>query len=237
GAQELDDETDYYWRVWPVDTYGAKPATAEVRWLHTDNANPAVRGAVTGKVRDADTGATLVNATIDVQPSDEAGTSNHEGLYFVGDLQQGIYRVEASLAGYTTALQYDVVIESGRYTMIDLVLEPDGGNRSPVLSLVGDRTVAVGETLGIELSAEDLDAGNLLLFLLAGLPEGASFDAGSGVFAWTPAAGQEGVYEFVFSVRDNGSPMLTDDETITVTVGSGATGGPRIEGPGWVAVG
>ncbi len=51
-------------------------------------------------------------------------------------------------------------------------------------------------------------------------PAGATIGSSTGVFAWTPAA--TGTFSFTVKVTDNGSPILTDTETITVTVASAA---------------
>jgi hypothetical protein len=61
---------------------------------------------------------------------------------------------------------------------------------------------------------------NALAFTLEGdVPAGAVIDPATGVFDWTPTAGQTpGSYTFDVQVADNGSPSLTDRETVTVTV-------------------
>ena len=48
---------------------------------------------------------------------------------------------------------------------------------------------------------------------------GASIDSTSGVFSWAPTEAQgPGTYTFDVVATDNGSPALSDRETITVTV-------------------
>ncbi|UCH85067.1 MAG: putative Ig domain-containing protein [Candidatus Latescibacterota bacterium] len=61
---------------------------------------------------------------------------------------------------------------------------------------------------------------NALAFALEGdVPAGAGIDPITGVFYWTPAAGQTpGSYTFDVRVVDDGTPSLSDSETITVTV-------------------
>ena len=64
------------------------------------------------------------------------------------------------------------------------------------------------------------------------VPTGASIDGTTGVFTWTPAdddptATPSDNYSFKVVVTDNGSPVLTDEETITVTVNNVA---PTITG-------
>ncbi|MDQ3292265.1 MAG: T9SS type A sorting domain-containing protein, partial [Bacteroidota bacterium] len=63
------------------------------------------------------------------------------------------------------------------------------------------------------------DAGQTKSFSLIGAPAGASINANSGAFTWTPTAA--GSYIFKVRVTDNGTPTLSDEEVITVTVSAG----------------
>jgi hypothetical protein len=51
-----------------------------------------------------------------------------------------------------------------------------------------------------------------------GLPSGASFNATTGVFSWTPGETQQGSYVLTFIATDDGTPNLSASETITITV-------------------
>jgi hypothetical protein len=54
---------------------------------------------------------------------------------------------------------------------------------------------------------------------LIGEPIGATIDSTTGVFTWTPTEAQgAGNYSFTVKVTDNGIPILSDEEIITVTV-------------------
>jgi hypothetical protein len=93
-------------------------------------------------------------------------------------------------------------------------------NTAPVLAAIGDKSVNEGQLLSFTASATDSDTpANTLAFSLLNAPAGASIDASSGVFNWTPAEGQgPGDYNMTVRVTDNGTPSLYDEETITVTV-------------------
>jgi VCBS repeat-containing protein len=92
-------------------------------------------------------------------------------------------------------------------------------NQAPVLGAIGNRTVQVGQTLSFTVTATDADfPANGLVLSRSALPTGATFDAGTGVFSWTPTAGQVGDTSLIFTVTDNGSPVLNDSETITISV-------------------
>jgi hypothetical protein len=94
-------------------------------------------------------------------------------------------------------------------------------NRPPVLDIIGNRSIDEGVELSLVLTASDPD-GDGLNFSGADLPEGSVLsDNGDGTanFNWTPGFAQSGNYEMTFIVTDDGVPMASDSETITVTVG------------------
>ncbi len=88
-------------------------------------------------------------------------------------------------------------------------------NRSPVLNPIGNKTVARGSLLAFKANATDPD-GDALTFSLVSPPAGAAITA-AGNFTWTPNVAA-GVYNVTVRVTDNGTPVLTDQETINVTV-------------------
>jgi len=89
-------------------------------------------------------------------------------------------------------------------------------NRPPVLATVGGKTVNEGASLTFTLSASDPD-GDSLSYSASGLPSGASFNATTRTFSWTPGSGQAGSYAPTFSVSDG---SLSDAETVTISVGN-----------------
>ena len=92
-------------------------------------------------------------------------------------------------------------------------------NTAPVLAAIGNQTTAELTTLTFTAVALDSDRpANLLTFSLVGAPDGAEITLG-GVFTWTPSEAQGPAdYPFTVKVCDNGSPVLCDEETITVSV-------------------
>jgi uncharacterized protein YkwD/chitodextrinase len=88
----------------------------------------------------------------------------------------------------------------------------------PELDYIGDWSASEGELLAFTISASDPN-GEGLTFSASGLPDGASFDPGTRLFSWIPNYDQAGIYDdVVFVVTDNGSPLLSDSEAITITV-------------------
>ena len=92
-------------------------------------------------------------------------------------------------------------------------------NQAPVLNPIGNQSVNEGELLEFVVSATDPD-GDDLTYEAADLPTGASFDTTTQTFSWTPEFGQAGSFQVIFSVSDNGSPVMTDSEEITIAVGN-----------------
>ena len=95
-------------------------------------------------------------------------------------------------------------------------------NENPVLDAVGNQSGDELTTIMFTATASDTDLpAQNLTFSLSGEPSGAAITAG-GAFSWTPteaqgAPGMAGMYTFDVIVTDDGTGMLTDSETITVT--------------------
>ncbi|MFH1228469.1 MAG: fibronectin type III domain-containing protein [Planctomycetota bacterium] len=89
-------------------------------------------------------------------------------------------------------------------------------NRAPVLSPIGNQTIAEGATLTLTISGTDPD-GDTLTYTISNPPLGASFDAATHTFSWTPAYNNAGTYTGIrFRVTD--PTYLAAEETITITV-------------------
>ncbi len=90
-------------------------------------------------------------------------------------------------------------------------------NTAPVLSPIGNKTVDAGTLLTFTASAtDDGKPTGILEYSLLGAPTGASINAETGEFTWTPTEAQgPGIYTFSIRVFDG---QLTDEEEITVTV-------------------
>ena len=94
-------------------------------------------------------------------------------------------------------------------------------NRPPVLQLIGNRSVNENEFLSFTLMASDPDANNVS-FDVANLPAGAILsdnNDGTAQFQWTPTYVQAGNFQLQFLINDDGSPVASDSEQITITVG------------------
>jgi VCBS repeat-containing protein len=102
-------------------------------------------------------------------------------------------------------------------------------NDAPVLDAIGNKEVDEGQLLSFTAQATDPDNDAISYSLVAGencasgescnVPSGASFDPNTGEFSWTPTEQQgPGTYKLKVKATDNGSPNLSDEEQITITV-------------------
>lgn len=90
-------------------------------------------------------------------------------------------------------------------------------NVAPVLTVpAGPHAVNEGQNIQIQLSATDANAGDVLAYSATGLPSGATLNATSGLFSWTPAYNQAGSHTITFTVSDNHGASASQQVTITV---------------------
>ena len=93
------------------------------------------------------------------------------------------------------------------------------GNQAPVLEAIGNKAIDEGSLLTFTARATDDPVQALRFSLGNGAPNGASIDAVSGVFSWTPTELQgPDVYSVTIIVTDNGTPQMNDSETIQIVV-------------------
>jgi len=98
--------------------------------------------------------------------------------------------------------------------------DPGVPNRSPVLAGIGNQSMDEGQVRTVAISAIDPDNDGLTLSA-TGLPAFATLtdsDGGSGSVRLTPGFSDSGNYTVTVQAADDGTPSLTDTETITITV-------------------
>ena len=121
--------------------------------------------------------------------------------------------------GYDQAATYSGVrfsVSDGSLTdSEDITITVSNTNRSPALAAIGNKSVNENMALSFTVSATDPDS-DTLTYSASGLPTGATFNASTRVFSWTPTYAQGGSYNLTFSVNDGNS--ATASETITITV-------------------
>ena len=94
-------------------------------------------------------------------------------------------------------------------------------NDPPELLSIGLQSATVETLLEFAVSATDVD-GDRLTLKTDNLPPSANFTDngdGTGIFTWQPEIEDVGEYpDVIFTVTDDGSPPLSDSESITITV-------------------
>ena len=116
---------------------------------------------------------------------------------------------------------YNGALQDVPLTVVSGQLTIGQPNTAPVLTAIGDKTINEGSLLTFTATATDaeLPSQTLTYTLDAGAPSGASINATNGLFTWTPTELQgPSTNPVTIRVTDNGSPPLTDAQTITITV-------------------
>ncbi len=79
-------------------------------------------GKISGNVRDQKTGEALVGVNIIVEGTSLGAVTDPEGDYFVINLAPGVYRVTASMIGYSKVTKTDIRVRSNQTTKVDFQL-------------------------------------------------------------------------------------------------------------------
>jgi hypothetical protein len=128
--------------------------------------------------------------------------------------------------GATYYFAMKVLDSAGHASLLSNVVSEttaSSGNSAPVLTTIGAKSVLENATLTFTLAAADADVGDVLSYSAAGLPTGATFNAATQTFTWTPTDDQEGNYHATFQVSDG---HVAVSETIAITVLSGSNHPP-----------
>ena len=90
-------------------------------------------------------------------------------------------------------------------------------DRPPVLDPIQNQVVEMGGTFDFTATAEDPE-GEAVVFFAERLPEGASFDAGSGRLTWTPGIDYARDFVITVGVRDTGDLVQEDTQNVMLSV-------------------
>lgn len=99
--------------------------------------------------------------------------------------------------------------------------QPTGSNTSPNLAVIPDQSMPLNAGLTVEMTATDADGDNLA-YSAVGLPSfGSLTDRGDGTAYISFASGpsDDGVYNITVTVTDDGSPVLDNSKSFSLTVG------------------
>lgn len=113
-------------------------------------------------------------------------------------------------------------------TTVITVTEP-GQNQCPTITAPAALTVTEGQAVNFTVTSSDPDGGSVTLSA-TGVPSGATFTAGTGVFTWTPSGTQSGTHAVTFISDDNEG--CTQMATTVITVNEpGGNQCPTITAP------
>ncbi len=116
------------------------------------------RAALSGYVRDAETGETLIQANVIVQGTSRGAATNDEGYYTIQDLPAGTYAVLFSYVGYQSRTEtIELAAGEDRRLSVDL----------PPADVEGEGVVVTGETADAE---RDLSMDQVETALIKELP-------------------------------------------------------------------
>lgn len=103
----------------------------------------------------------------------------------------------------------------------DLTVSFKQSNKPPKFDSIGERHAVLGKEFSMPVKATDEDPETKLTYSLAsGAPEGATINAETGEFKWTPPVTMvPGPIKLTVQVVDNGNPPNTVKQEVTITVG------------------
>ena len=81
-------------------------------------------GGIKGKVTDAESGETLVGASIVVEGTTKGTTTDMDGKYSLSGLSPGRYTIVVSFVSYQKKKFTDIRVTSGNFTLLDVPLNP-----------------------------------------------------------------------------------------------------------------
>src|SRR4051812_25776290 len=160
---------------------------AALAWLPAGLLAQSGSSTIAGLIKDP-SGAAIAAAKVNVVNEDTnisvSTVSNGDGLYRVGALVPGHYRVEVDFAGFQTSIQTSLVLEVGQTLAVDVTL--DVGKQTDAVDVVGSapvldtQTSTVAQTVTREMLAA-LPLPNRAASSLAALAPGViMIDTGTG---------------------------------------------------------
>ena len=202
--------------------------------------------------QDPSTPTEFTNFNRNLTPGDAANTDDTVSAWamstgaFTGDGRQASHWKDNGLTGQligvmdpTLAFGQIVPITDADLRALDLIGWDIvfGANQPPVLDPIANQVVDEGSLLTFTATASDPDMGDQLIFSLApGAPSGATIDPNTGVFQWTPDDSTAVPLTVTVIVTDNGSPSMSDQQAVQITVNNvaptAAITGPATAVPG-----
>ncbi|MCY2990701.1 MAG: Ig-like domain-containing protein, partial [Planctomycetota bacterium] len=148
------------------------------------------------------------------------------------EIKKGLFRVSPGYdqAGLHT-ITFQVQDAAGATDTLDVALYIDNVNFSPIVKN-SNHQVQLGKTLSFTVAATDPDAGTTLTYSASGLPDGATLDPATGLFRWTPTAGQLGEHVVRLHVSD-GTDTTSESIVLSATLSPVLPGITVVRSPSW----
>ena len=169
--------------------------------------NKKLRLVISGSDPDKEDAGKLVYAALNL-PSGANFKSDSLVLSWLPTFEQS--------GGYS-GIEFNVKDPEGLMDQKTVAITVNHVNRPPVLADVPPLNSDENMPLQQQLMGSDPDAEDLgkLVYSATGLPQGATLDASSGLFSWTPTFEQSGQYPITFSINDG---LLKDNKQTTITI-------------------
>lgn len=224
----------------PTEAQG--PGLFQIGIIVTDNGTPTLAAARSFVVTVAEVNSVPTIGSIEDQivniggllvfsvPADDADIPHPTLLYSLAPgapsgatvSSGGLFTWSPTAGQIFSTNQIGIIVSDGTLSATQsfraIVLEP---NQSPSIAAISDQTVSEGQAIDFIVSATDPNGAtqSLTFTLGAGAPEGATLDAATGRFQWTPTEAQgPGSFQIGLIVTDDGTPVLAAARSFLVTV-------------------
>jgi len=157
--------------------------------------------------------ASATGAVMTFNPSTVALSANHSANSLM----------TIAIAGTTTAHVYKITVTGTSGAISNSTAVTVRVLKHSIVKVQGLQTVQPGQTVSLMISPMALESGDSVTMNAIGLPQGATFDASTGLLTWTPALSQGGTYTITFIATHDGTPALADYQFVEITVQKEAT--------------
>ncbi len=144
---------------------------------------------------------------------DEAAAAIAAEVYTAESLQSLEQAVSAAMSAASNANATQEQIDAAAANLLTALEGLQYISGMPVIAPIGNKTVIAESKLTFTVQAETEDAG--VVYGVSGLPEGATFNADTQTFDWTPSKQQGGVYSVIFTAT---AGELSSSRTVKITV-------------------
>jgi hypothetical protein len=128
-----------------------------------------------------------------------------------------------AIASTATPHAYKIIITGTSGTISNSTAVTVRVMKHSAVKVQGLQTVQPGQTVSLTISPMALESGDSVTMSALGLPQGATLDASTGLFTWTPALSQGGTYTITFIATHDGTPAISDYQFVEITVQKEAT--------------